>query len=167
MVTLLNRNPAAHVELNSPVGVKDLLRQLRWADASSQTTMLVGRIGAQVDLGTLVQVSELIKEMHECGATRRHLVTLADRIAAHADVSGFHGAGTLPGELKRDGFCSQADELISRLPAAGHFHSFIRWSPVRERFCFGRETDGSPAAPWRWNDVEPDGDSTESGNPAA
>ena len=47
----------------------------------------------------------------------------------------------------------QAAALASRLPAAGMFELFLKQQGSVDQFRFGRETDGSPAAPWRWEDL--------------
>ncbi|MFI5783552.1 helix-turn-helix domain-containing protein [Nocardia sp. NPDC051570] len=43
--------------------------------------------------------------------------------------------------------------LIHRMPAAGEFKSFVKYSGQRERFRFGRDPNGQPAAAWTWDDL--------------
>ena len=43
--------------------------------------------------------------------------------------------------------------LASPTPAP-YRHSSFRCSSTPEKFRFGRETDGSPSAPWGWEDLD-------------
>ncbi|MEU9398000.1 helix-turn-helix transcriptional regulator [Streptomyces sp. NPDC048324] len=49
---------------------------------------------------------------------------------------------------------SQVMDLTESLPALGRFEEFIELHDNRERFRYGREPDGSSAAPWTWEDLE-------------
>ncbi len=48
----------------------------------------------------------------------------------------------------------QATALTNRLPTAGMFGLFLEQKGLAERFRFGREADGTPAAPWDWDDLD-------------
>ncbi|WP_131739017.1 hypothetical protein [Actinomadura roseirufa] len=56
--------------------------------------------------------------------------------------------------LRAVGAHEQVTKLVGRLPAAGLFGRFIEVADHKERFRFGREPDGTPAAPWRWEDLD-------------
>ena len=56
--------------------------------------------------------------------------------------------------LRRAGAHEQAAALIGRLPAVGMFGFFLELQRPVDRFRFGREADGTPAAPWGWQDLD-------------
>jgi len=57
-------------------------------------------------------------------------------------------------ELRKAGAEQQANALIARLPAAGLFRIFLEQHSFADQFRFGREADGSPIAPWGWEDLD-------------
>jgi hypothetical protein len=50
--------------------------------------------------------------------------------------------------LREAGAPEQAAALTARLPAAGLFKFFLEQNGSADQFHFGREADGTPAAPW-------------------
>ncbi|MEV7020051.1 hypothetical protein, partial [Streptomyces sp. NPDC093991] len=74
--------------------------------------------------------------------------------AAHVSLDAPGGVAQLLDVLREAGAQEQATALADRLPAAGHFDQFIEIGDHRERFRFGREPDGSVAAPWAWENLE-------------
>jgi len=56
--------------------------------------------------------------------------------------------------LRRAGARGQAAALTDRRPAAGMFGLFLEQSGAADQFRFGREADGTPAAPWAWEDLD-------------
>jgi hypothetical protein len=56
--------------------------------------------------------------------------------------------------LQEAGAREQVAALVERLPGAGMFHLFREQEDHRNRFRFGRETDGRPAEPWDWDDLD-------------
>jgi len=56
--------------------------------------------------------------------------------------------------LRRAGAHEQAAALVNRLPAAGMFELFLKHEGSADQFQFGRESDGNPAAPWGWEDLD-------------
>ena len=56
--------------------------------------------------------------------------------------------------LRDAGAEEQAAALIDRLPGEGLFGLFREQEDHGVRFRFGRELDGSPAAPWGWDDLD-------------
>jgi hypothetical protein len=56
--------------------------------------------------------------------------------------------------LREVGAGEQAAALADRLPAAGLFELFLEQKGLADQFRFGREADGTPAAPWGWEDLD-------------
>ena len=56
--------------------------------------------------------------------------------------------------LREAGAHEQAAALAARLPAAGMFGLFLEQQGPADQFRFGREADGTPAAPWGWEDLD-------------
>ena len=52
------------------------------------------------------------------------------------------------------GAYEQATRLTSRLPAVGMFKLFLEQNSSADQFRFGREADGTPAAPWGREDLD-------------
>ena len=50
--------------------------------------------------------------------------------------------------LREAGADDQAATLAGGLPAVGLFRLFLERNGLADQFRFGRETDGTPAAPW-------------------
>jgi len=75
----------------------------------------------------------------------------ASRAAAH-DYPG--DVASLLRSLREAGAREQAATLAGRLPAAGLFRLFLERNGLADQFRFGRETDGTPAAPWGWEDLD-------------
>jgi hypothetical protein len=48
----------------------------------------------------------------------------------------------------------QAAALVSRLPLVGMFGLFFDQKGLADQFPFGREADGTPVAPWCWEDLD-------------
>ena len=79
---------------------------------------------------------------------------LAERAAAHAALDDPDGVASLLGRLREAGAEQQAAALLARLPAAGMFGLFLEQEGRPDQFRFGREPDGTPAAPWDWDDLD-------------
>jgi len=60
-----------------------------------------------------------------------------------------NGVAELLGSLRKAG----AHEQAARLTAAGLFELFLGQNGPADQFRFGRETDGTPAVPWGWEDL--------------
>ena len=56
--------------------------------------------------------------------------------------------------LREAGAREPAATLAGRLPAVGLFRLFLKRNGLADQFRFGRETDGTPAAPWGWEDLD-------------
>jgi hypothetical protein len=48
----------------------------------------------------------------------------------------------------------QAAALAARLPPVRTFGLFLEQKGIANQFRFGREADGTPAAPWSWGDPD-------------
>ncbi len=80
---LLSRDPAAHVTLDDPGAVAELLYRLREAGAEKQAAVLAGRAAAHAALDDPWAVAFLLARLREAGAEEQAAV-LAGRAAAHA-----------------------------------------------------------------------------------
>jgi uncharacterized protein YidB (DUF937 family) len=151
---LLGRDPAAHVALDDPGGVASLLDRLRRAGAEEQAAALLGRDpAAHVALDDPGGVASLLDRLRRAGAEEQ-AAALADRVAAYAPLNDPYDVAGLLDRLRRTGAEKQAAALTGRLPAAGMFELFLEQQGLADQFRFGREADGTPAAPWNWEDLD-------------
>jgi hypothetical protein len=98
-------------------------------------------------------VAELLKALWEAWAVDQAGV-LAARAAAITPLDTQYIAVLLLEVLRQAGAHKQIKTLVRRLSAAGHFDLYLRIDDHRERFRFGQDPDGSPAAPWTWDDLQ-------------
>ena len=154
---LLRRDPAAHVSLDDPVGVASLLYSLRAAGAQDQFAALADRAAAHAPLDNPHAMASLLGSLRRAGAYEQ-APTLAYRPPAYAiraDPDPMTELLTeLLTELREAGAHEQATALTARLAAAGMFSFFLEQPGCADRFRFGREADGSPSAPWGWEDLD-------------
>jgi hypothetical protein len=109
---------AAHVALDDPRGVADLLGRLRAAGAQDQAAALLDRDpGARVALDDLLRVAELLGRLRAAGAYDQ-AAALAGRAAAHVAVDDPWGVARLLDSLREAGAHDQAAALAGR--AAAH-----------------------------------------------
>jgi hypothetical protein len=99
-------------------------------------------------------VAFLLENLRAAGADEQAAVLLARDPAAHAALDSSGAAALLLGSLREAGAHDQAAALAGRLPAAGMFGRFLEQQGHEDQFRFGREADGSPAAPWGWEDLD-------------
>ena len=95
----------------------------------------------------------LLDSLREAGADEQ-AAALADRAAAHAPLDDPRAVAALLDSLRRAGADQQAAALTVRLPAVGMFGLFLKQNGSADQFRFGREADGTPAAPWGWEDLD-------------
>jgi ribosomal protein L10 len=108
----------AHVSLDDPRGVAELLDALREAGASSQVTTLLKRDpAAHASLDDSYDVAALLRALSEAGATSQ-VTTLADRADAHVSLDNPAGVAALLSALGEAGANSQVTTLADR--AAAH-----------------------------------------------
>ena len=129
-----------------------LLRRLRAAGAAEQAAALASRAAAHTPLDNPFGVARLLDGLREAGAAEQ-AAALASRAAAHAPLDNPGGVAVLLDVLRAAGARKQAAALASRLPEVGMFGLFLEQQGGRDRFRFGREADGSPSAPWAWDDL--------------
>jgi hypothetical protein len=103
-------------------------------------------------------VALLLDSLQRAGAHEQAAALLARDPAAHAPLDdpgrvAFLLAFLLD-SLRRAGAHEQAAALVSRLPAAGMLGLFLEQEGHADQFRFGREADGTPAAPWGWEDLD-------------
>jgi hypothetical protein len=157
----LDLDRAAHVPLDKPRIVAQQLDRLRDAGAHEQAATLLERDpAAHVPLDDPGGVAILLDSLRAAGA-HEQAAALADRAAAHITFDTPDGVRFVaPGvagllcALREAGAHEQAAALVGRLPAAGLFGLFLKQHGRADQFRFGREADGSPSAPWGWEDLD-------------
>ncbi|WP_460347266.1 hypothetical protein [Actinoallomurus acanthiterrae] len=155
VTALLARGPAAHVPLNDAQSIAALLHRLHALGADDQVTALLTRgPAAHVPLNDAQSIAALLHRLHALGADDQVTALLARDPAAHVTLDDSYGIVRLLGALRAVGADDEAAALAERLPAAGLFHQFMEIGDHKERFRFGREPDGTAAAPWAWEDLE-------------
>jgi uncharacterized protein YidB (DUF937 family) len=153
VATLLARDPAAHASLEDPEGVARLLDSLREAGADEQVATLLARDpAAHASLDNSYFVARLLHSLLEAGASEQVATLLARDPAAHASLDNALGGFSLRGALWEAGADEQAATLAVRLQSASVFLHGEEQGDT-DRFRFGREADGTPAAPWDWDDL--------------
>ena len=147
---------AAHAALDNPGGVAVLLDSLRQAGARDQAAALASRAAAHAALDDPGGVAWLLRSLRAAGADEQAAALLARDPAAHAldNPGGVGGVGFLLSRLREAGAHDQAAALTERLPAAGMFGLFLEQQGHEDQFRFGQQADGSPAAPWGWDDLD-------------
>jgi len=145
---------AAHLALDDPDGVAYLLYSLWRAGAHEQTAALADRAAAHLALDDPYGVASLLYRLREAGAHEQAAALLARDPAAHAALNDPDGVANLLYRLREAGADEQAAALTARLPTAGMFELFLNRKDPAEQFRFGREADGTPAAPWGWQDLD-------------
>jgi hypothetical protein len=92
----------------------------------------------------------------ECGAVVRRGANPrpAHWAAAHASLDDPAGVADLLGGLRKAGAGEHAAALTTWMPTAGMFRLFLEQEGHADKFRFGREPDGTPAAPWDWDDLD-------------
>ena len=158
--TVLADRAAAHAPLGDP-HVVILLGVLWKTGAQDQVTTLLRRDpAARVPLDDPSPVAALLKILMKVGAHDQVTTLLARDPAARVSLDDPRPP-VLPPPLKslleglqEAGAHEQATALTERLPGAGMFGLFCQQQDRRDRFRFGRETDGRPAEPWDWDDLD-------------
>jgi hypothetical protein len=154
-VTTLADRAAALVSLDDPAAVAALLDRLRQVDALEQVTTLLDRDPAAcVSLNNPYAVAALLDCLRWVDA-REQATTLLDRDpAAQVSLDDPAAVATLLVRLREAGAQAQVTTLADRLPGEGMFQLYLKQDIREDRFQFGRETDGSPAEPWGWEDLD-------------
>ena len=145
---------AAHAPLDDLSAVVRLLGRMREAGAQEQAAVLAGRAAAHTPLDDPGRVAWLLGRLREAGAHEQAAALLHRDPAAHASLGNPDDVFELLGRLREVGAHEQAAALADRLPAAGMFGLFLGQKGLADQFHFGREADGTPAAPWGWGDLD-------------
>ena len=152
---LLARDPATHVTLENPGRVALLLYTLREVGAHDQAAALLARDpAAHVTLGEPDDVARLLDTLRGACAHDQAAALLARDPAAHVTLETTFRVARLLDTLRRVGAHDQTAALARRLPAAGMFDLFFAEQDRADQFRFGCEADGTPAAPWSWEDLD-------------
>jgi len=162
-VTMLADRAAAAVPLRNPIDVHVLLDELRKTGqaakllnrnpATLNDPQLANRAAVSVSLDNPSRVAELVNTMRETGANKQLDTLLKRNPAAHVSLANSYRASRLLERLQEVGAHEQASVLTNRLPGEGGFDVWLA-EGHQERFRFGREADGSPTAPWGWEDLD-------------
>jgi hypothetical protein len=80
--------------------------------------------------------------------------SLARRAAAHAVLGKPWEVTSLLRALQATGAETHVRTLMDRLPAEGHFDLFRKQADHHVQYRFGRESDGSPAPSWHWDNLD-------------
>jgi hypothetical protein len=155
---LLARDPAGQVDLANTYEVAGLIADLREIGAEAASVQLASRAVTGVPLDNPSGVALLLKSLPPGDLVAR---LLARDPATHASISYYenhqrHDVLFLAQQLRAAGAAAQADYLLRRLVAAGHFTDFCRNLDNDESldgFRWGRDPDGTPAEPWKWDNA--------------
>ena len=145
---------AAHVPLDNPYDVAQLLAVLRRAGAAGQFTELADRAAAHVPLDNPYDVAILLTALREVDAEEQATALLHRDPAAHVSLDDPAAVAWLLDSLREAGAKEQAAALADQLPGAGMFELFRKQEGHQDEFWFGREADASPAEPWGWEDLD-------------
>jgi hypothetical protein len=155
---LLRSDPIARVDPTEAFVVGTMLEALVTVGADAEATaLLADDAAAHADLTSPRDVEYLLGQFQEMGAHAQAATLIARDPFTHADQSdpvGLIGlllamAGSEPAVK-----VAASTALLDRLPGAGAFQIFLRYSKHAEDYRFGRAHDGRPAAPWGWDDLE-------------
>ena len=111
------------------------------------------RAAAHAPLDDPGAVARLLDSLREAGAHEQVAALLA-RTRRPRPLDDPDGVASLLDSLREAGAHEQATALADRLPAAGMFGLFLEQKGLADQFRFGREADGTPAAPWGWEDLD-------------
>jgi len=152
---LLRSDPVARVDPADTFVMADLLDALVTVGADAEVAALLARDPvAHADLTSLDGVDYLLDVFQKMGADEQIAALLARDPVAHADQGDPVRLIGLLLALGADGADAISSALLDRLPGAGAFWMFLRYSKLEEDYRFGRTHGGRPAAPWSWDDLE-------------
>ncbi len=153
--TILRTDPARRVDVTKPHLVATLLEALIAISADAEVATLLSRNPAiYADLTYAPATAYLFQQFEKAGAEGQVAALLARDPIVEADQSDPVDFLEFFPVLEAMGAEAQITALIDRLPGAGYFGIFLGYSKFAERYHFGREHNGRPAAPWCWDDLE-------------
>jgi hypothetical protein len=143
----LAQRAVEQMPLHDPEAVRLLLRAMREARATELARKLLERGPADcVSLDEPIRVTWLLSALK--GEDPGQVAALAWRAATHLQLHDLDSVYTLWAGLEQTDSHEQLIALKKRLPDAGFF------GPTQTgENRFGRESDGSTAAPWTWDDI--------------
>jgi hypothetical protein len=157
-VAALAARAAAEADLSNPSRVAELLDTLQNTGAHEQATALLARDpAAHANLSDPTGVATLLDSLREAGAHEQAAALLARRPflrAAEADRDR-RNMRALRKAMQEQNRLARALTLITW--SGGSREKLLDILQERrpgDRFHFGRESDGSPAPPWRWDDLD-------------
>ncbi|MFJ1772423.1 hypothetical protein ACIOFQ_19690 [[Kitasatospora] papulosa] len=115
--TLLARDPAAHIPLDSLAAVADLLEALQEVGAGEQLVALALRAAANVPLDNPVTLANLLEALQETGMDKGLGILLDRNPAAHVTLVTPHGVSRLLYALMRANAAGQFITVLERDPA--------------------------------------------------
>jgi hypothetical protein len=151
---LLARDPAAHAPLDDTLAVTGLLQALGAAGDNDAVHALAARAAAHAplddDTGAVARLLQTLRLAGERDAVH----ALLDRDpAAHAPLDDTGTVDELLQALRAVRATDAVDVLATRAANAGMFDLFLEACPDEAlRYLFGREPDGTPSQPWRWEE---------------
>jgi hypothetical protein len=154
VAALLARDPAAHASLDDLGGVAWLLAELRAAGAGEAVAALLARDpAAHASLDDPRGIAELLWGLRAAGAGEAVAALLARDPAAHASLDNPESVAALLAELRAAGADQAVTALATRTADAGMFDLFLEACPDEAAsHPFGREPDGTPSQPWKWQE---------------
>jgi hypothetical protein len=135
-------------------GVAGLLQSLALSGDRERIDMvLAGDPAAHASLADPLAIADLLRALADAGASGQE-AALSERVIAESSLGSAPIAALVLIALKDIGADELAADLIGRMPAGGQFRVFLEQDDNATRYRFGREPDGTPAAPWDWEDLE-------------
>ena len=132
----------------------ELLEELRKTGVGEAVNTFAARAAEEVGVTNPSPLPELLWKLCEVGAEEA-TCTLAMRVANNLDVSP-HDRRAIAALLKtlgRIGASQAVTALAERTANAGMFILFLESQPDQlASYRFGREPDGIPAYPWKWQE---------------
>jgi uncharacterized protein YidB (DUF937 family) len=146
---------ARYAGLDDPSAVAELLRALRDAGAGEAVTALAARAAARISLDNPSAVAQLLRALRDAAAVDA-VTALASRAAANTGfdypVTG-PAVASLLDELREMRASEAVTTLASGAINGGMFELFVKANPDETTlYHFGRELDGSPSEPWKWQE---------------
>ncbi|MGW2610151.1 hypothetical protein ACWC4A_38115 [Streptomyces mirabilis] len=154
LATVVAVGAAAHIPASSTGAVSVLLDRMASVGARKEAAALAERAAPYAALDDPQAVASLLETLSKWGYHQQTAVILSRDPASHAALHDSQVVYRLWVRLQEVGAHEQATCLAERLPAAGHFDLYIQMLNHGQRFKYGREPDGSAAAPWTWEDLE-------------
>ena len=148
---LLARYPAGYPRLDNPQAIASLLKGLAAAADFDTVSALLVRDPAW--LASPDEPAAIAAELAAAGDLQRGPALLARDPAGHARLDNPGGVARLLDALREAGDRDAARTLAVRAANAGMFDLFLKVYPDEaSRYRFGREPDGAPSQPWKWQE---------------